>query len=332
MSQYNHLTIIERECILKWNMVGKSIRWIAKKISRSASTISRELKRNKMNEEYSAVKAQSQYEIRRKKCKPRRLLESKLLKQLIQHFIVEEQWSPEQISARLKLENATVCISYSTIYREIYAGNLELRKLSGGERGIARKLRHRGKTRHTKNHQETRGKIKVSNSIHDRPLEANNRSTIGHWEADTMAGKTGSSCLVTLTDRHSRFLLSGKVDKKLSQLVSNKIIELLSVFPKESIRSITPDRGKEFSKHPQVTDSLNNVPFYFSDPHSPWQRGTNENTNGLLREYLPKGQEMNSYTASEIQQFTNKLNKRPRKCLNWRTPFEVFFNSVLHLI
>ncbi|MGL9970439.1 transposase [Enterococcus sp. DIV1420a] len=184
----------------------------------------------------------------------------------------------------------------------------------------------------TKKHVEKRGKIQISNTIHERPASDNNRSEIGHWEADTVAGKTGGSCLVTLTDRKSRYLLGGKIEKKLSLLVRDKIIQLLSSISSNKVKTITPDRGKEFSKHSEVTKTLNNIQFYFPDPHAPWQRGTNENTNGLLREYSPKNKDMDTVPDSYIEQIILKLNLRPKKCLNWKTPYEVFFDETLHLI
>ena len=150
------------------------------------------------------------------------------------------------------------------------------------------KLRHRGKTRHTKGHVENRGKISISHTIHERPEEANNRTRIGDWEADTVAGKTGKACLVTLTDRYSRFLKIQKVAVKKSKLVIEAMVKLLEPLTKYTV---TPDRGKEFTYHQKLSDQLN-IEVYFPDPHAPWQRGTNENTNGLLREYFPKGSDL----------------------------------------
>lgn len=153
---------------------------------------------------------------------------------------------------------------------------------------------------------------------------------IGHWEADTVVGKPGSACIVTITDRCSRYLLAGKVPRRFSTLVADKIVSLLSPLPKKKRKTITPDRGKEFSKHREVTQALC-LPFYFPDPHAPWQRGTNENINGLIREYLPKSFDMAFSSDEEISRFIDKLNRRPRKCLDWKTPYEVFFNRLLHL-
>ena len=332
MSHYHHLSMEEREKILVLHTKNQSICSIGAALGRSTSTISREIKRNtKSNRAYSAVAGERRYQHRRKRCRRRKLLEDQELRTKVLRLFLDHQWSPEEIANRLTHEGSPYRISYSTIYRSIYAGMLDLEKLSRGNRGVIRKLRHRGKTRHRKGSIEKRGKITISNQIHDRPEEADSRQVVGHWEADTLAGKTGSACLVTLTDRCSRYLLAGKISKKKSQLVANEIINLFSKLPNDFLKTITPDRGKEFAKHALVTSKLDGVQFYFADPHSPWQRGTNENTNGLLREYLPKSFDIANCSDDGITSFVNKLNKRPRKCLGWKTPYEVFFQEVLHL-
>lgn len=334
MSHYRHLSINEREKILILRTEGKSLRAIAVQIGRNVSTVSREITRNGHSAlGYSAVAAESKYRNQRKRCKREKLLSNVKLREVIRRLFLEEQWSPEQIANRLVQENSIYRISYATIYRAIYAGMFDTteQRRSEGNRGAIRKLRHRGKTRRRKGTVETRGKIVISNRIQERPQEADDRLVIGHWEADTVAGKTGSACLVTITDRCSRYLLAGRVSKKLSELVTSEMIALLSGIPKEKRRTITPDRGKEFSKHSSVTDTLDGLPFYFPDPHAPWQRGTNENTNGLPREYLPKSFDISMPSDCDSIAFINKLNFRPRKCLGWKTPHEVFFNQLLHL-
>lgn len=334
MSHYHHLSITEREKILVLRTEGKKLREIAGEMGRSASTISREVTRNSHSKQrYSAVEAERKYRTRRKNCKRHKLLSNVNLYSLVRRLFLEEQWSPEQIANRLVQENSLFRISYSTIYRAIYAGIFDTvqQRRSKGNRGAIRKLRHRGKTRRRKGTVETRGKIVISNRIQERPQEAEDRLVIGHWEADTVAGKTGSACLVTITDRCSRYLLAGRVAKKGSALVCGKMIELLSALPKDKCRTVTPDRGKEFSNHGSVSQALNGLPFYFPDPHAPWQRGTNENTNGLLREYLPKSFDIALPSDRDIASFILKLNFRPRKCLGWKTPFEVFFNLSLRL-
>ena len=329
MSHYTHFTTDEREKILFYLAQSKSFGFIAKKLSRSKSSISREIKRNlEIDGSYSPSYAQKQYLARRKNCKPKQLLTNSIIHDKVQALFLDHQWSPEQISNRLKLENNAISISYSTIYRGIYAGLLEEGSLSKGQRGVARKLRHRGKTRHTKGYVETRGKICISHSIEERPITADKRERIGDWEADTVAGQTGKACFVTLTDRKSRFLLCEKIGQKNSQEVTEKMIKMLI---NEPVKSITPDRGKEFSQHAKITAALGNVPFYFPAPHHPWQRGTNENTNGLIREYFPKNTDITNIPDNVVYEKVMELNKRPRKCLNWKTPYEVYYDKSLHL-
>lgn len=329
MNHYTHFTTDEREKILFYLAQSKSLGFIAKEINRSKSSISRDIKRNsEVTGSYSPSNAQIKYLARRKNCKPKQLLTNSKIHDKVQLLFIQHQWSPEQISNRLRLENNPISISYSTIYRGIYTGLLEEYPLSNGQRGVARKLRHRGKTRHVKNYVETRGKIRISHPIEERPLPANNRERLGDWEADTVAGKTGKACFVTLTDRKSRFLLCEKAAKKASDEVTEKIIKMLL---NEPVKTITLDRGKEFSQHTKITSALGDVPFYFPAPHHPWQRGTNENTNGLLREYFPKNTDITDVSDISIKEMVIELNKRPRKCLNWETPYEVYYQKPLHL-
>lgn len=334
MSQYQHLSMIEREKILVLRTKKQSLGAIAQALGRCKSSISRELNRNTIKgQEYSAVEAEKKYRQRRKKCRRPKLLENADLKSKVSRLFLEERWSPEQIANRLVYENSAFQISFATIYRAIYAGMFDTpeQKRSRGNRGAIRNLRHRGKKRRRKGEVETRGKIVISNPIADRPKEADTRQVIGHWEGDTVAGKPGSACLITIADRCSRYVLAEKVARKNSSLVEEKMIAILSPLPKSKRRSMTPDRGKEFAKHSSVTNALDGMQFYFPDPHSPWQRGTNENTNGLLREYFPKSVDIALFSDEEIAHSVASLNRRPRKCLGWKSPYEVFFLQSLHL-
>ena len=330
MSHYKHITLEEREKILVLHTKNYSITHIADIIGRNKSTVSRELSRNTVDNEYSAAAAQAIYEKRREKCRPERKLSDPKIFNYVREMFLEHQWSPEQIAGRLKMEKSDICISYATIYRGIYAGifNTPEQRSSHGNRGAVRKLRHRGKTRHTRGYVEKRGKMVISNDIDIRPVEAEERSRIGDWEGDTVIGSTGGPCLVTLADRKSRFLISQKSDRKTSACIRDVMIDCLKGQP---LHSITPDRGKEFSKHAEVTEALDGVQFYFPKPHQPWKRGTNENTNGLLREYFPKVQDLSKYSDEYIQSKVDELNKRPRKCLGFKTPYEVYYSMVLHL-
>jgi len=329
MSQ-SHLTRQERECIFKYLILGKGIREIARLIHRNPSVVSREVKRNRSKDGYySAVEAQEKYKKRRLKCKKKSILDHPKLKGKIKACFLDRSWSPEQISHRLKLEGNEFKISYASIYRGIYSGEFD--EYLPGDKKATRKLRHRGKTRKTAGSIETRGKIKITHTIHERPKEANRREVIGHWEADTVIGKKGSSSLLTLVDMASRFLIAGKLESNQSVWVKNRIVDLLKPLPKTKRKSIPPDRGKEFSKHGEASRELDGIKFYFADPHSPWQRGTNEYTNGLIREYLPKGQDFAELNDKQINMIIDHINKRPRKCLEWKSPYEIFYKKVLHL-
>ena len=323
---YKHLSITEREKLMFHLAQGVSICKIAKLLGRDKSTISRELKRN--NREYLPSKAQAAYHKRRKKCRPHKLLENPDLFVLVKHLFLELHWSPEQIANRLKLETYPIQISYKTIYRAIYSAMFDTpeQKRSTGNRGAIRKLRHRGKPRRKKDSTSQRGKIPISHELSERPAEANERVRFGDFEADTVLGKLAQAALLTLVDRKSRFLYCCKLSKLDDKEVETALIKLLGG---HRLCSITPDRGREFRRHGNVTKALG-VEFYFPKPRHPWERGTNENTNGLLREYFPKGYDFNALGDEDLHKVVDQLNRRPRKCLGYRTPQEVYFSDMLH--
>lgn len=331
MSHYHHITPEEREKIFFFKAKDFSITQIAKETGRSKSTISRELKRNTFEKQYSPLEAQKAYRQRRRRCRPKRkiLKDFGLFLKICDRFIID-QWSPEQIAERMRLEGYETGISYSSIYRAIYAGYFDeqLHLLSGKVRKGRRFLRRKGKK--IKGNNDPRGRYPMSHHISERPAEANNRERIGDWEGDTVMGtkKKNSPCLATYVDRRSRFLSSAKAASKDAASVNEATIKCLQNYP---VRTITVDRGAEFKKHHEVTEILS-AEYYFPDPASPWERGTNENTNGLLREYFPKGIDFKKISDEQIQEVVDKLNHRPRKCLGYRTPYEVFFGVVLHLV
>lgn len=326
MCYYKHLITSEREKLLKLKSAGYSITAIAREMGRNKGTISRELKRNSTNGEYWPSQADKKYRERRKSCKPKKKLDNEELLQHVKSRLLLAQWSPEQIAGRLKEQSGICIISYSTIYRAIYSGMLCEQGKS--THAIVRKLRQRGKRRRKHNKEERRGKIIISHNIDERPAEADKRTTVGHFEADTVAGKQGKSCLVTMVDRKSRYLVCTKAAGKNATAVRDAIIDM---FANGQALSITPDRGKEFAKHQEITETLDGVPFYFAPAYQPWQRGTNENTNGLLREYFPKGTDFDAIGLDEIDRVVTLMNLRPRKCLGYKTPFEVHFSKSLHL-
>lgn len=323
MGHHIHLTLSEREDIMMMRRDGKGVCEIARTIGRDKSTVSRELSRNSCARFYRASTAQRRYSERRLSCRRPFALDDGSIFELVRDKFLEEQWSPEQIEGRLALELGASPVSDTTIYRAIRSGRFDA---CIGGRKAAKRLRRRGKRR--RGSSERRGKIKVSHEISELPAAAVERSEAGHWEGDTVAGRAGGACLLTLVDRKDGFLVGGKCRRKTAACVRAKMPEALEGQP---LGSVTLDRGKEFAAHAQVTEAIG-VEFYFALPHHPWQRGTNENTNGLLREYFPKGESLGRVSEKRVQEVYDKLNRRPRKRLGYRTPYEVHYSKTLHLI
>ncbi|GEK29687.1 IS30 family transposase [Furfurilactobacillus siliginis] len=329
---YHHLTIYERESILIGRIRGDSIRKIAQKLQRNPSTILREIRRGRSGRhEYSPTRAQNKYLRLRKKChKPALLPLDPKLRVLIGHYIEKKHWSPDEISHRFKIEGAAN-ISATTIYRDINRYNLGRPKTRRGDYGLRGFLRHRGKTRHPKGQlRQKRPEVNYI-PIQERPNFINNRTRIGDWELDTVLGKTAESLLVTLVERKTRYSLIGRAKSKTALEINRVVFELLSTIPKEFVLSITPDHGTEFLMLDEISDDLSAV-IYWPDTYSPQQRGTNENTNGLIREYFPRNQSIDLRTNDDIKSCQESLNRRPRRVLNYSTPSEIFFDKVLHLV
>lgn len=335
MSHYQHLNIEEREMLYLMHGQGKSFRKIADELGRAPSTITREYKRGRCwRNPYLPSRAQYRYEQRRKRCGRKRILEVPEYQQLVRRLIEEQQWSPEEISNRLRIEGHPLQISWISIYRAIWAGVFDGPKSHGNlpkKHRFSRRLRRKGK-KHRKNGTEKKpGRYVITDHIEDRPEEGNARLCIGYYEADTVIGKRGGDSLLTLVDRRSRFTLAAKVPNLNAETIKNKFIELFRSLPEGAVKGVTPDRGREFAQYMKVVKAFPGVKFYFASPYSPWQRGTNENTNGLIREYLPKYQDMTDVSDAEVSNMIFKLNTRPRKCLGWNSPYEIFFQKVLHL-
>lgn len=334
MGQFKHLTLEEREEIMLMRRDGKSLGEIALRTGRDKSTISRELDRNSFNRGsgrlYRASTAQRRYEERRRACVRGRLLDDPERAALVARMIAEKRWSPEQVSGRLALERPGLSVSASTIYRAINDHKLDPPELRGTARGIKARLRHKGKRRHRAGGpEERRGKIPGTRSIEDRPAEAGARERLGDWEGDTVVGKGGGACLVTLVDRTSRLLEGGRSEAHTKDEVGKTEVAALAGHPETE--TITLDRGKEFAGFAEVERAVGAVT-YFALPHHPWQRGTNENTNGLLREYFPKGTDFAEVTDEEVRSVYDEINKRPRKCLGYLTPYEVHYSETLQLL
>ena len=327
MRPYTHLTPFEREKLMSLHDSGKGISEIARCLGRHKSTISRELKRNSFSQDYSSSVAQGAYSARRKACHRKRKLDDEETLKRVRELFYFKQWSPQQIAARLKEEKQPISISYATIYRGIYRGAFVCTYLATVASAVKR-LRRRGKRRRKKTTDDRRGWHPFMFKLTQRPKAANERRRLGDWEADTVCGTIGKACLVTLVDRKSRLLLCRKAERKTADCVARTIIDLLKDLPH---KSITPDRGCEFYNYEQISSGLGGTKIYYPEPHQPWQRGTNENTNGLLREYFPKRRDVTDIPDNIIQMYVKRLNTRPRKCLQWKTPYEVFYASSLRL-
>lgn len=318
---YNHLTINERACVYQFRELGMSMRKIAKALNRNVSTISRELKRNYCGHRYKYIAhiAQKKYDERRINCHRKTIINMEA-KQYIESKI-EINWSPEQIYYYEK-ERFSQLPSVSTMYRWIKRGYII--------NGDTSKLRRKGKMTDKK---ETRGKFNIGKRIKKRPKEVYKRETFGHWEADTVvSGRNdrtykSKACFVTLAERKSRLYLCKHVPDRREENVTKAIVEILSRFPNDLVKTITCDRGKEFAGWKKIEEKLN-CEMYFADPFCAWQKGTNENSNGLLREYYPKGMDLSLTNNTELNQKLDLLNNRPRKCINYKTPNEVIKEAI----
>lgn len=320
------LSMAEREEIPRALASGQSIRCIAGLLKRAPSTISREINRNGGQEGYRASQADQAAWDRAHRPKTCKLVSNKDLARLVASKL-QLQWSPEQIAGWLKKTypgNEDYQVSHEIIYRSLYIqarGALKKELLAHLRRTrIMRRSRHH--TQKTGNH----GRITDTVSISERPATVEDRAVPGHWEGDLMFGDC-SSQIATLVERQTRFVMLVKVDGKDSETVVNALIKNARQLPQELFQSLTWDRGKEMAEHKRFTLATD-INVYFCDPHSPWQRGSNENTNGLLRQYFPKGMDISAYTQAQLNAVARKLNERPRKTLNYQTPAEQFSQLV----
>ncbi|BAB06243.1 IS30-like element IS658 family transposase [Halalkalibacterium halodurans] len=311
---YSHLTTFERGRLETLQKLGWSTRQIAKELNRHHSTIARELKRNRTKEYVSEV-AHERYVERRKGCKPKGKWSPELA------TIIEEKlqltWSPEQIIGRLSELN----LSFKTIYRWLYLGLVNKSDLSV--------LRHKGKRQKP---METRGRFNIGTSIDQRPKEVKKRTTFGHWELDTMVSSRGKSkgCLATFAERKTRMYLAVKMDNRTSSSMETAILRMVNKYPLGVFKTSTVDRGKEFACYSNIEEQVD-MAVYFADPYASWQRGTNENANGLLREFFPKKTDLALITEEELELALHLINHRPRKCLGWKTSYEAFWEEVSQL-
>jgi IS30 family transposase len=310
--------MVQRYQIEALKKEGLSQRAIALNIGVHYSTISRELRRNALDSgEYLAMSASVSARLRyQHKSKNRRVSKEHI--NYIRKYI-QEGWSPEQISGRMAVDGLR-SISHETIYRYIYTN-----QKSGGKLYLYLRHKHKKYIKRTASHR-SRGQIKNRISIDERPSIVEEKSRVGDWEADTIIGRYHHQGIVTLVDRCSKFTLMKKVPSKHAESVKQAILDLLKPI-KEHTLTITSDNGKEFSYHQEISRVLN-TDFYFAHPYQSWQRGLNEHTNGLIREYFPKEKEFQEITDKQIVDVQNKLNNRPRKILGYKTPSEVFFDTI----
>jgi IS30 family transposase len=320
------LTLPEREDISRGIASGSSLREIAKLLDRAVSTVSREVARHGGRSEYRANAADDQAWQSASRPKPCRLALYEQLQEMVASKLLLD-WSPEQISGWLKTEypdDGSLRVSHETIYRSLFIQ----------ARGVLKKellahLRSKRRIRRSQYahiYKDSRGQIAEAISIRERPAEVEDRAVPGHWEGDLLSGAK-NSYIATLVERHSRFAVLIKVASKDTAVVVAALSQHVRQLPAVLRRSLTWDRGLEMAQHKTFTVATD-VKVYFCDPQSPWQRGSNENTNGLLRQYFPRGTDLSGYSQAELDQVALRLNQRPRKTLGFQTPASKLQQSV----
>jgi IS30 family transposase len=319
---YRHMSAEERETLSLGLARGHSLRAMAAILRRAPSTLSREVARNvTRGQPYRACTAQTQAATRaRQPRRPRKLLDPWLWEYV--QTQLTQGCSPEQIAGRLRRaypDDMGKRLSAETIYAALYVlprGTLRSELLAALRQARkARRPRSRGTDR--------RGHIPNMTSIAERPADVATRTVPGHWEGDLLKGARNGSAVGTLVERTTRLVLLARMDGTDAASASQGFTKKLRHVPAPLRKTLTYDRGKEMANHERLAHRLS-IQVFFADPHSPWQRGTNENTNGLLRQYLPKGTDLSTYTQRELNAIAHRLNTRPRKCLNFATPLEVF--------
>jgi IS30 family transposase len=320
------LTLAEREEISRGLAEGRSIRAVALQLGRAPSTVSREIKRNGGSSDYRATEADGAAWDRALRPKPCKLAENPDLARIVADKL-RLLWSPEQIAgwlAHTYPSDESRNVSHETIYRSLFiqtrgALRKELLQYLRRTRGMRRSRHYTQKT-------DRHGQILDTVSISERPASAEDRAVPGHWEGDLLFGSNNSQ-IATLVERQTRYLMLVKVGAKDTETVVTALIKNARRLPQELYKSLTWDRGKEMADHKRFTLATD-VQVYFCDPQSPWQRGSNENTNGLLRQYLPKGIDVSIYSQAKLNAMARQLNQRPRKTLGYQTPAEMFSQTV----
>jgi len=312
------LRMAEREEISRGLASGDSLRCIAARLGRSPSTVCREVTRNAGRRRYRAQRAEEQAWVRSRRPKPAKLAVCAPLRVVVEGRLAV-QWSPQQIARWLPTQfpdQEQMRVSHETIYMSLFVqGRGALRK------ELAHQLRHGHVNRRPRGYSPMNGQGQLRDTVHisERPDDAEDRAVPGHWEGDLLLG-TSRTCIATLVERHSRFVMLVKIPgRRTSAEVTAALAAKVQELPAALKRSLTWDHGKEMALHAQFTIDTG-VQVYFCDPRSPWQRGSNENTNGLLRQYFPKGKSMAGYSQADLDEVADRLNRRPRQTLGWKTP------------
>ena len=320
------LTLAEREEISRAVVAGHSMRSIAVQLGRAPSSISREIKRNGGQECYRASQAEESAWDRGRRPKTCKLAQNRALARIVAGKL-QRRWSPQQVAGWLKRtypDDTSRQVSPETIYRSLFIqarGALKKELVEHLRRSrVMRRSRHH--TQKTDKH----GRITDTVSISERPASVEDRAVPGHWEGDLLFGSKNSQ-IATLVERRTRYAMLVKVTGKDSETVINALIKHARKLPEELYQSLTWDRGKEMAEHKRFTLATD-IQVYFCDPQNPWQRGSNENTNGLLRQYFPKGTDLSGYSQAKLNAVARQLNERPRKTLNFETPAERFHQTV----
>ena len=320
------LKLSEREEISRGIAAGHSFRSIAEALSRAPSTVSREVNRNAGRHRYRASQADQAAWDRAQRAKTCKLVENRALARIVAKKL-QLNWAPEQIAGWLKrtyADDERYQVSHETIYRSLFIqarGALKKELLQH-----LRRTRVMRRSRHHTQKTEDHGRITDAISISERPASVEDRAVPGHWEGDLISG-TRNTHIATLVERHTRYVMLAKVKGKDTETVINALIKQAHKLPKELYKSLTWDRGKEMADHKRFTLATD-VKVYFCDPKSPWKRGSNENTNGLLRQYFPKGTNLSVHSQAHLNKVARQLNERPRKTLGFYSPAEKFGGCV----
>ena len=314
------LTLAEREDISRGISAGLSMRAIAAQMGRSPSTVSREINRNGGYDIYRAVVADRAAWDRAQRPKRCKLACQRPLARVVARQL-KSQWSPQQIAGWLKREypeSEDYHVSHETIYKTLFIQSRGALKKELLKHLRTQRVMRRGKTSSLKG--QGLGKIPNAISISERPASVEDRAVPGHWEGDLIQG-TNNRFIATLVERHTRYVMLAKVENKNTQTVISALIKQSKKLPNELYKSLTWDRGSELTNHQRFTLATD-IKVYFCDPQSPWQRGSNENTNGLLRQYFPKGTDLSVHSQAKLNAVARQLNERPRKTLEYETPAE----------